>query len=84
MHILLYILNVVIVLVDQSFNSLIASSAAVEIIFSIPGIGNLIVQAIARRDSLTIAGVLILIILITSFFSIIEDILDEINKRRTM
>ncbi len=83
-HILLNILNVVIVLVDQSFISLIASSAAVEIIFSIPGIGNLIVQAIARRDSLTIAGVIILIILITSLLSIIEDILDEINKRRTM
>ena len=83
-HILLNILNVVIVLVDQSFISLISSSAAVEIIFSIPGIGNLIVQAIARRDSLTIAGVIILIILITSLLSIIEDILDEINKRRTM
>ena len=59
-----------------------SSSAAVELIFSIPGLGSLIVQAIGRRDSATIAGVIIIVILLTALFSIIEDIIDGLRRER--
>ena len=81
-HIFINILHIVIVLINQSFISLFSSSAAVELIFSIPGIGSLIVQAIGRRDSATIAGVIIIVILLTALFSIIEDIIDGLRRER--
>ena len=81
-HIFINILHIVIVLINQSFISLFSSSAAVELIFSIPGIGNLIVNAINRRDSNTIAGVIIIVIMLTSLLSVFEDIIAAIKKRR--
>ena len=81
-HIFINILHIIIVLINQSFISLFSSSAAVELIFSVPGIGNLIVNAINRRDSSTIAGVIIIVILLTSLLSVFEDIIAEIKKRR--
>ena len=81
-HIFINILHIVIVLINQSFISLFSSSAAVELIFSIPGIGNLIVNAINRRDSATIAGVIIIVIMVTSILSVVEDSIAEIKKMR--
>lgn len=83
-HIFINILHIIIVLINQSFISLFSSSAAVELIFSVPGIGNLIVNAINRRDSSTIAGVIIIVILLTSLLSVFEDIIAEIKKRRVV
>ncbi|MGN0906213.1 MAG: ABC transporter permease [Bullifex sp.] len=73
-HVLANISPGIMVLLDQSFISLFASSAAVETLFSYPGLGSLMVTAIARRDTGTIAGMMIITVMLSSALSIAEDI----------
>lgn len=73
-HVLANIGPGIMVLLDQSFISLFASSAAVETLFSYPGLGSLMVTAIARRDTGTIAGMMIMTVMLSSALSIAEDI----------
>ena len=75
MHVLSNVAAEVMVLLDQSFISLFASSAAVETLFSYPGLGSLMVRAIARRDTGTIAGMMIITCMLSSVLSIAEDLL---------
>lgn len=82
MHVLSNVAAGVMVLLDQSFISLFASSAAVETLFSYPGLGSLMVSAIARRDSGTIAGMMIITCMLSSVLSIAEDLLLSVLDER--
>ena len=82
MHVLSNVAAEVMVLLDQSFISLFASSAAVETLFSYPGLGSLMVSAIARRDTGTIAGMMIISCMLSSLLSIAEDLLLSVLDER--
>jgi peptide/nickel transport system permease protein len=58
-----------------SFGALLAGAAVVETIFNIPGIGQLIVSAIARRDYPTIQGTVLTIALIFVVLNFFVDLL---------
>ncbi len=82
-HVLSNIWAGIMVLLDQSFISLFASSAAVETLFSYPGLGSLMVSAVARRDAGTIAGMMIITVMLSSILSIAEDaVLAVLDIRR--
>lgn len=61
--------------IGQSFGSLITGAAVVETVFNIPGIGQLIVNSIERRDFLVIQGTVLLIALLYVFLNLLIDLL---------
>lgn len=65
----------IIEVIGHSFITLIAGAVVVEFVFNIPGIGQLIVNSIDRRDFLVIQGVVLIIAVIYVFGNLIIDIL---------
>jgi peptide/nickel transport system permease protein len=51
----------VLTVIGQTFGTLIAGAAVVETVFNIPGIGQLVVNSVERRDFVVIQGVVLLI-----------------------
>lgn len=60
-HALRNALVTIITVIGQTFGSLIAGTAVVESVFNIPGMGQLIVSSILKRDYPTIQGVVLVI-----------------------
>lgn len=61
--------------IGDSFGGLITGAAVVETVFNIPGIGQLIINSIERRDYVVIQGVILLITLLYLLLNLGIDIL---------
>lgn len=70
----------IITTIGQTLGTLIAGAAVVETVFNIPGIGQLIVNSVARRDLVVIQGVVLLIavsyVLINFLVDVLYSVLD--------
>lgn len=65
----------VLTVVGQSFGELIAGAIVVETVFNVPGIGQLVVNSILRRDYQMIQGVMIFVAMVFIVVNLITDIL---------
>lgn len=63
-HALRNAFNPILTTIGQSFGSLMAGAAVVETVFNIPGIGQLVVSSVLRRDYPVIQGIVLVISLI--------------------
>lgn len=63
-HALKNALIAIITVVGQSFITLLSGATVVEFLFNIPGVGQLIVNSIARRDYAVIQGIVLIIAII--------------------
>lgn len=66
----------------QSLASMFTSSAAVETVFSIPGLGSLAVAALARRDANTLVALVMAGSVFTCLCSFLADVLSAAADRR--
>ena len=74
-HALKNALNPILTVVGQSIGTLISGVAVVETVFNIPGIGQLIVSAILKRDYALIQGVVLVVSLIYVIINFVVDML---------
>jgi len=74
-HALRNAFNPILTTIAQSFGSLISGAAVIETIFNIPGMGQLIVNAVLQRDYPLIVGVVLVISTIYVTVNFIVDIL---------
>lgn len=65
----------ILTIIGQTFGSLIAGAAVVETVFNIPGIGQLIINAVERRDFEVIQGSVLLIAVSYVLINLIIDVL---------
>ncbi|MDR0708539.1 MAG: ABC transporter permease [Spirochaetaceae bacterium] len=65
----------ILTVIGQSFGSLITGAVVTESLFNIPGLGQLIINAIRRRDFLVIQGVVICVTLIYTGINLVTDLL---------
>jgi peptide/nickel transport system permease protein len=65
----------IITVIGQSFISALSGAAVIESMFGVPGMGQLIVNSINRRDYLVIQGVVLFITLLNVVISLIVDLL---------
>jgi peptide/nickel transport system permease protein len=65
----------IVTVIGQSFISALSGAAVIESMFGVPGMGQLIVNSIERRDYLVIQGVVLFITLLNVFISLIIDLL---------
>jgi peptide/nickel transport system permease protein len=65
----------VITVIGQSFGSLITGAVVTESLFNIPGLGQLIINAIKRRDFLVIQGVVLFVTLLYAGINLLVDLL---------
>lgn len=68
-------LNTVLTVIGQSFGGLIAGAAVIETTFNIPGMGQLLVNSITKRDYPIVQGVVLVISLIYVLINFIVDLL---------
>lgn len=70
----------ILTVIGQTFGTLIAGAVVTEVVFNIPGIGQLIVNSIQRRDYVVIQGTVLLIagtyVLINLFVDLLYGIID--------
>ena len=76
------VLPELVTLVCQSVPTMLVSSAALESVFSYPGLGSLTVAAIARRDSATITALVLLGAVTGVITSTLDDIVQGLCDRR--
>lgn len=65
----------ILTIIGQSFGTLVTGAVVVESLFNIPGIGQLIMNAIVRRDIAVIQGVVLFVTLIYVGVNLIVDLL---------
>jgi peptide/nickel transport system permease protein len=65
----------IITVIGQSFIALLSGATVVEIVFNIPGVGQLIVNSVLRRDYEVIQAIILVIALINVVVNIIVDLL---------
>lgn len=65
----------ILTIIGQSVSFLIAGAVITETIFNIPGIGQLIINSVARRDYAVIQGVLLFVTVTYVFINLIIDLL---------
>src|SRR5699024_4679441 len=65
----------ILTVLGQSFGILIAGSVVTETIFNIPGIGQLIINSVERRDYAVIQGVVLFVTLAYVMINLIIDLL---------
>jgi peptide/nickel transport system permease protein len=65
----------VLTVIGQSFGSLITGAVVTESLFAIPGLGQLIINAIRRRDFLVIQGVALCVTLLYTGINLVTDLL---------
>jgi peptide/nickel transport system permease protein len=65
----------ILTVIGQTFGILVTGATVVETIFNIPGIGQLIVNSVERRDYAVIQGVVLFITFIYVFINLIIDLL---------
>lgn len=67
--------NTILTVLGQSVGSLIAGAAVIETLFNIPGMGQLVVNAVLKRDYPLIQGLVLVISLIYIVINFIIDLL---------
>lgn len=72
----------VLTVIGQSFGTLIAGAVVTETIFNIPGIGQLIINSVARRDYAVIQGVVLFVTVSYVFINLIIDVLYSVIDPR--
>lgn len=65
----------IVTVIGQSFGALIAGAAVVESIFNIPGLGQLLVNSVQRRDYAVIQGVVLFVATLTVLLNLLVDLL---------
>lgn len=65
----------ILTVIGQTFGSLIAGAVVTETIFNIPGIGQLIINSVERRDYAVIQGVVLFVTCTYVFINLIVDLL---------
>lgn len=65
----------ILTVIGQSFGSMVAGAVVAEIIFNIPGIGQLIINSVERRDYSVIQGVVLFVTFFYIFINLIIDLL---------
>ena len=65
----------ILTVVGQSVGTLIAGAAVIETVFNIPGVGQLIVNSVERRDFMVIQGVVLMITVSYMLINLLVDIL---------
>jgi len=65
----------ILTVIGESFGALITGAAVVETVFNIPGLGQLIVNSIERRDFITIQGSILLMTVMYVFLNLVVDLL---------
>lgn len=65
----------ILTVIGQSIGTLVAGAAVVETVFNIPGIGQLIVNSVERRDFVVIQGVVLLITVSYMLVNLLVDLL---------
>ncbi|WP_042348158.1 ABC transporter permease [Bacillus massiliigorillae] len=65
----------ILTIIGQSFGTLVTGAVVVESIFNIPGLGQLIMNSIVRRDFTVIQGVVLIVTFIYVFINLIIDLL---------
>jgi peptide/nickel transport system permease protein len=65
----------ILTVIGQSFGSLITGAVVTESLFNIPGLGQLIINAIRRRDFLVIQGVVLFVTLLYTGINLATDLL---------
>lgn len=65
----------VLTVIGQTFGTLIAGAAVIETVFNIPGIGQLVVNSVQRRDFVVIQGVVLLIAVSYVLINLVVDVL---------
>jgi peptide/nickel transport system permease protein len=64
----------ILTVIGQTFGSLIAGAVVTETIFNIPGIGQLIINSVERRDYAVIQGVVLFVTLAYVFINLVVDL----------
>ena len=65
----------ILTVIGQSFGTLVTGAVVVETIFNLPGLGQLIINSIERRDFAVIQGVVLFVTLIYVMINLIVDLL---------
>jgi len=65
----------ILTVIGQTFGSLVAGAVVTETIFNIPGIGQLIINSVERRDYAVIQGVVLFVTFIYVIINLIVDLL---------
>jgi len=65
----------IVTIIGQNFGILIAGAAVVETVFNIPGIGQLVVNSIERRDFPVIQGIILFVTFVYVVINLIVDLL---------
>lgn len=65
----------ILTVIGQSFGVLVAGAVVTETIFNIPGIGQLIINSVERRDYLVIQGIVLFVTLMYLLINLIIDLL---------
>ena len=65
----------ILTVIGQTFGTLVTGAVVVEAIFNIPGLGQLILNSIARRDFAVIQGVVLVVTLMYVTINLVIDLL---------
>lgn len=65
----------ILTVLGQSFGALVAGAAVTEMVFNIPGIGQLIINSVERRDYTVIQGTVLMVTLVYVFINLFVDLL---------
>jgi ABC-type dipeptide/oligopeptide/nickel transport systems, permease components len=65
----------ILTVIGQTFGTLVTGAVVVESIFNIPGLGQLILNSVVRRDFAVIQGVVLIVTLIYVGINLIVDLL---------
>lgn len=65
----------IITIISQSFGLLIAGAVVVETVFNIPGIGQLVINSIERRDFAVIQGIVLFVAVVYISINLVVDLL---------
>ncbi|ARK32642.1 ABC transporter permease [Halalkalibacter krulwichiae] len=65
----------ILTVIGQTFGTLVTGAVVVETIFNIPGLGQLIINSISRRDYIVIQGVVLMVTVLYVFINLIIDLL---------
>ena len=65
----------ILTIVGQSFGELIAGAIVVETVFNVPGIGQLVVNSILRRDYQMVQGIMIFVAMVFVVVNLITDVM---------
>ena len=78
------ILPELITALSQSFIAFLCASAAVEYVFSIPGLGALVVTSIARRDLQVVEAIVMLSSIFVVFINFLVEVIYVLIDRRVI